>query len=341
MSESAALDQKIKEACRLLKAGELVAFPTETVYGLGADAENEAALDKLYRVKGRPKSHPVIVHVASVDKLSHWCSTVPPLAYKLAERYWPGPMTLILPRADHVSDAVTGGQNSVGIRIPNHPLALELLREFGGGVAAPSANRFGKLSPTTAQAVIEGLGGDVACVLDGGPSSVGIESTIISLTGEPSVLRPGMLSPDELSKVLGVRPATPYLDAGPSARGERAPGTLLSHYAPETPVELSSSRDLLEKAMELSAIGRPFAAMAFEDTAGKLSEICPTGYELLACKKDADDYARHLYDRLRKLDMLALDFILVEAVPTAALWDGVADRLKRASTREDYIGEGS
>lgn len=340
MSDFVLAPEKISEAVRLLKEGELVAFPTETVYGLGADASNDAALAKLYHVKGRPTSHPVIVHIASQDQLTDWCSVVPPLAYKLAEKYWPGPMTLILPKAEHVSNSVTGGQNSVGLRVPNHPVALELLREFGGGVAAPSANRFGKLSPTTAAAVAEGLGTDVALVLDGGPSTVGIESTIISLTGEPTVLRPGMLNIDELSEVLGVRPKTPYLAEAEQAGIERAPGSLPSHYAPETPVQLLNGSELVEKSLELSAIGRPFAAMVFAETAEKLGQISELPKcETLVCENDAETYARHLYDRLRKLDLFALDFILVEEVPFDTNWDGVSDRLRRASARNAVFGE--
>jgi len=181
----------------MLRAGELVAFPTETVYGLGADASSAAAVKKIFAAKGRPASHPVIVHIADMSELKHWAAEVPRAAWLLAEKFWPGPLTMVLKRAAHVHDVISGGQNTVGLRVPSHPVAQQLLKAFGGGIAAPSANRFGKLSPTTAAHVREELGDAVRIVLDGGACEVGIESTIVDLSREPpAILRPGRVSCD-------------------------------------------------------------------------------------------------------------------------------------------------
>ena len=193
----------LAEAVELLRAGELVAFPTETVYGLGADAGNPEALAKIFAAKGRPADHPLIVHVPDVAHLDQWAREIPDAAHLLAQAFWPGPLTLILKRQPTVPDLVTGGQDTVGLRIPHHPLALQLLKAFDGGIAAPSANRFGHISPTTAQHVREELGAAVALVLDGGPCSVGIESTIVDLSrGDPVILRPGMISAAQIDQAL-------------------------------------------------------------------------------------------------------------------------------------------
>ncbi len=240
----------IPRAVTLLRGGGLVVFPTETVYGLGADASNPIALRRLFAVKGRPVDHPVIVHLASVAMLDDWASDVPDDARALAERFWPGPLTLVLRRAAHVLDEVTGGLTTVGLRVPAAPIARELLEAFGGGLAAPSANRFGHVSPTTAKAVIDELGDAVDLVLDGGPCRVGVESTIVELTGEaPTVLRPGAITVAQLEDVLGraVRPPS-----GPS----RAPGMLPSHYAPNAAVEIVTAEAVAARAEELRQEGR-------------------------------------------------------------------------------------
>jgi L-threonylcarbamoyladenylate synthase len=212
----------IERAVALLRAGELVAFPTETVYGLGADAANPAAVAKIFAAKGRPQDHPLIVHLDGAAQLDAWARDIPAYAFELAEAFWPGPLTLILKRQPGVPDAVTGGQDTVGLRVPGHPLALELLRAFGGGLAAPSANRFGRISPTTARHVREELGEAVAMVLDGGPCQVGIESTILDCTGgAPRILRPGMVGAPALGRVLGRMPG--YGAAGgPRVSGSQA-----------------------------------------------------------------------------------------------------------------------
>ncbi len=309
----------LERAVQALKQGQLVAFPTETVYGLGADASNLEALKHLYRVKGRPGDHPVIVHLASAEQMPRWARQIPPQAWALARRFWPGPLTLILPRANGVSDRITGGQDTVGLRVPGHPIALMLLEAFGGGVAAPSANRFGSLSPTTAQHVLDDLGPDVAVVLDGGPCPVGIESTIVDLAGEsPRILRPGILGAHHLQEILGVAPPT----GGPT----RAPGTLSRHYSPRTPVRLVASQHLEAEFRRLLDSGAPGGVLAFRKP---LPQARPEGW--IQAPADPKDYARQLYASLRTLDALGLPLILVEEVPGDPGWDGVRDRLRRAA----------
>ncbi|HEY3563816.1 MAG TPA: L-threonylcarbamoyladenylate synthase, partial [Casimicrobiaceae bacterium] len=223
----------IARAAALLREGRLVAFPTETVYGLGADASNARAVRRIFAVKGRPEDHPVIVHVADLAHALRWAASLPDAARALAEAFWPGPLTLIVPRAAHVDDIVTGGQASVGLRAPSHPVAQALLRAFGGGIAAPSANRFGHVSATTAQHVVDDLGDGVDLVLDAGASPVGIESTIVACTtATPMLLRPGAIGQDAIARVLGRAPAARETSA------PRASGSLPSHYAPRTPASL-------------------------------------------------------------------------------------------------------
>jgi L-threonylcarbamoyladenylate synthase len=229
---------KVRRAAQILRAGGLVAFPTETVYGLGADAANAEAVARLYAVKRRPADHPVILHFANAEKAFAWARGVPEAARKLAERFWPGPLTLILKRSPLAKDFITGGQDTVGLRVPSHPVAQELLKEFSGGIAAPSANRFGLVSPTTAAHVRDDLGSDVDLVLEGGPSQVGIESTILDLSGPSAVLlRPGHVSKEDLEALIGeVRER--------AAASPRHPGGMARHYAPRTPAQLVFSYEL-------------------------------------------------------------------------------------------------
>jgi len=311
----------IEEAAARLAAGELVAFPTETVYGLGADAGNPAAVRAIFAAKGRPADHPVIVHVADFAALAHWARDVASDAQRLAQAFWPGPLTLILPRADRVDDAVTGGQASVGLRMPSHPVAQALLRAFaargGMGVAAPSANRFGRISPTTARHVADDLGDRVALIVDGGPCDVGIESTIVAfIDGEPVLLRPGGIGRDALARVLG-RPVRERADDAP-----RASGTLASHYAPRTPARLVAAHELVAQAMRggrIAVLARTVAAPADAQGPWLLGAPQPQAY------------AHDLYAHLRALDASGADAILIEDLPADDAWAAVRDRLARAT----------
>ena len=313
---------EVSRAAALLRAGELVAFPTETVYGLGADASNPQAVARIFAAKGRPADHPLIVHLPDASHLDRWAVDIPEAAHTLAAAFWPGPLTLILKRHPSVSDAITGGQETVGLRVPNHPLALQLLREFDGGVAAPSANRFGRVSPTTAAHVREELGDAVALIIDGGPCAVGIESTILDLSGgDARILRPGMLDAEAIAGVLG---APPFV--GGTQEAPRVSGSLEAHYAPQTPLRL----------VEVKTLGE-FAQLALD--AGKSVAVLSAGAPPLTHERlnwctaatDPEHYAHHLYARLRELDVSGCDLILVAAPPTDHRWNAVADRLNRAA----------
>ncbi|MFN4343167.1 MAG: L-threonylcarbamoyladenylate synthase [Azonexus sp.] len=321
-------DADYQRAVDLLIAGELVAIPTETVYGLGADAANPAAVARIFTAKGRPADHPLIVHLAGHDAVDHWAEQVPDVAWELMETFWPGPLTLILKKQAWVPDAVTGGQDTVGLRVPGHPVALELLRRFAAargkhaGIAAPSANRFGRISPTSAAHVAEELGERVPLILDGGPCKVGIESTIIDCSrGEPVVLRPGHISPAHLEAVLGSQPQIETSQGAP-----RVSGSLEAHYAPTTPLRLVAGERLLDfinaqrhrggKCAVISANQPPQAGMPH---AWRLMPADPVGY------------AHDLYAALRDMDHAGVDLIVVEALPAGAEWAAVADRLRRAA----------
>lgn len=317
-----------RRAVELLRAGELVALPTETVYGLGADATQPAAVAKIFAAKGRPADHPLIVHLAGHDAVEQWAQSVPAYAWELMESFWPGPMTLILKKQAWVPDAVTGGQDTVGLRVPGHPVALELLRRFAAaqegpaGIAAPSANRFGRISPTTAAHVAEELGERVALILDGGPCRVGIESTIIDCSrGAAVVLRPGHISPLHLEPILGHRPEIELSQGAP-----RVSGSLEAHYAPLTPLRLVSGERLLDfinaqrhrggKCAVISANQPPQAGM-------------PHAWRLMPA--DPVAYAHDLYAALRDMDHAGADLIVLEALPAEPEWAAVADRLRRAA----------
>jgi L-threonylcarbamoyladenylate synthase len=311
----------LDRAVELLRAGGLVAFPTETVYGLGADATNPAAVARIFAAKGRPADHPLIVHLASVAQVAEWADEVPASARALARAFWPGPLTLVLHRSTRVPDCVTGGQDTVGLRVPSHPVAHELLQRFGGGVAAPSANRHGRVSPTRAEHVREELGERVDLVLDGGDCEVGLESTIVGCSdGEVTLLRPGHITRSDLEQVVGpVRL--------PSSRVPRVPGSLRSHYAPATPVEL-----VTRKAIGSLARGEDAAGIAVLAPRPK-----PSGAAVLAWRElpaDPRGYGRGLYAALRELDALGAGRILVERVPPGDAWAAVADRLERAARRD-------
>jgi L-threonylcarbamoyladenylate synthase len=311
----------IEEAAEVLRAGGLVAFPTETVYGLGADASNPEAVKKIYAAKGRPRNHPLIVHLEDETRVPEWASEVPEATRRLAQRFWPGPLTLILKRAAHVSDLVTGGQDTVALRVPAHPAARALLVRFGGGIAAPSANRYGRVSATTAEHVRSEFGGTVEYVLDGGPCDVGIESTIVDMSGpHPALLRPGTITLDEIETVLG----SALSPAGPGS--PRAPGTLAKHYAPQTPVMLLEADLLVELASSMTRQGHKVAVLARSAMQPLLD-----GVTWVAAPADAAGYAHDLYANLRALDRAGCSSILVEQPPLAAAWAAVHDRLARAA----------
>jgi L-threonylcarbamoyladenylate synthase len=311
----------ITRAVAVLKAGDLVAFPTETVYGLGADASNVEAVRKIFAAKGRPANHPLIVHIADAVQLANWARDIPPAAHKLAKQFWPGPLTLVLQRNANVPDAVTGGQDTVALRVPSHPVAQALLREFGGGIAAPSANRFGRVSATTAAHVREEFGDSVACVLDGGAADVGIESTIVDCSrATPTLLRPGWITPQQLEAALGA----PL--AAPGASAPRAPGTLDKHYAPQTPLQLMEADLVVELARSLTRQGRRVAVLARTTLRPVID-----GLTWIAAPADAAGYAHDLYARLRELDHAGCDAILVEQPPEEPEWFAIRDRLNRAA----------
>lgn len=310
----------IAKAVEVLRAGGLVAFPTETVYGLGADASQADAVRRIFRAKGRPADHPVIVHLAAAQELGEWARDIPDAAWRLAERFWPGPLTLILKRGARVLDVVTGGQDSVGLRVPSHPVAVALLQAFRGGIAAPSANRFGRVSATTAEHVRRELGDAVDFILDGGACPVGIESTIVDLSsGAPVLLRPGRITLQEIESLLRV-PVSRGSLAGP-----RAPGTLAAHYAPRLPLRLAAPGTLDAAIREERARG-PIAVLARHARPAHSSATL-----WMTAPLDAAEYARLLYAGLRQIDDSGCDVIVVELPPDTPDWSAVRDRLQRAA----------
>ena len=308
----------LKDAATFLIAGNLVVFPTETVYGLGADASNQQAVARIYEVKGRPTDHPLIVHISSINNLDKWAKDIPEYAVKLARAFWPGPMTLILPRTDLAKDFITGGQNNVGIRVPSHTVALSLLKEFeaqgGYGVAAPSANRFGKVSPTCADDVKAELSDYLKLddlVLDGGHSSVGVESTIINCTNAtPIILRPGAITAAMINDLLGTKIKEVTKNNSDQIR---ASGLLESHYSPIAKVYLSGT----------PATGDGFIALSKFPT--------PSGVIRLASPSSNEEYARVLYQALRLADSKKLDRLFVIAPDGDDIAVAICDRLQKAS----------
>lgn len=293
----------VQRAVQVLRSGGLVAFPTETVYGLGADAENPQAIEAIFRVKGRPTTHPLIVHLGSGDEVKDWAVSVPDEAHLLIHTYWPGPLTLILKRALRVNRAVTGGQDTVGLRVPDHKVALAMLREFRGGVAAPSANRFGKVSPTCAEHVRQDLGSDVDFILDGGSCAVGLESTIVDFsTGEPIILRPGGVTREALQETL--RQTIPVR----ASASVRVPGQMESHYAPRAAVVLCPPGEAPAKAAALRGEGKKAVLLSIDDTSPD-----------------------RLYASLRRADAEAAEVIVVPLPEEIGLGLAVADRLRKAA----------
>ena len=313
----------VDQAAAHIRAGELVAFPTETVYGLGADASSDKAVAKIFASKGRPADHPLIVHIASSAQVLDYASSVPPFAQALINAFWPGPLTVILPRKPGVATAAAGGQNSIGLRCPAHPLALEFLKACNTGVAGPSANKFGRVSPTTAQHVVQEFG-DELMVLDGGPCKVGIESSIVDCTrSQPVLLRPGVLTRAQLSAACG----QPVLSAEDTAGdAPRAPGTLESHYAPNAKVRLMDAKAIQTALDLLDADAAHIAIYARSIVRIKSSKVL---YRRMP--DDALATAEQLFAVLRDFDAQGVKLIWIEPVPELAEWDGVRDRLARAA----------
>jgi len=316
-----ATQAELDAAVQALRDGELVAFPTETVYGLGAHAGHPAALRRIFDLKGRPLSHPLIVHLDSVRYLGRWAREIPPAAERLASSFWPGPLTLVLPRAYNVHPLVTGGQDTIAVRVPAHPMAQQLLTAFGGGIAAPSANRYGRLSPTRAEHVREELGDAVRLVLDGGDSKVGLESTIVAcLNGTVRVLRPGAIGLSQLRGVVG------EVLVGTSERAPRVPGSSGAHYAPVTPLAIVSAEEVEQLAADLSAEGSRIAVLARRPPLRAHQYVT-----WINAGVRPEAYAHDLYSHLRALDRSACTRILVQAVPDEERWDAIRDRLARAA----------
>ncbi|SDV51624.1 L-threonylcarbamoyladenylate synthase [Chitinasiproducens palmae] len=320
-------------AIELLAAGEVIGIPTETVYGLAGDAANPASIARIYALKGRPANHPVIVHLPPEGDPLAWAATLPDAARRLIDAFWPGPLTLILPRAAGVSDAVTGGQDTVGLRCPSHPLAQALFRGFSarvggqGGIAAPSANRFGRVSPTTAAHVVDEFGGRVP-VLDGGACEVGIESTIVDVSrGFAALLRPGQIGAAQLAEALGEMPRLP--DGSPDPSAPRASGTLSAHYAPDTPLLLLDADAIAAALAARRGDALPVVAVLRPDALRRIA--AGRGVEVVAAPADPDAYARELYAMLRRLDSAAYSQIYIETLPATLAWQAVNDRLGRAA----------
>ncbi|MGO9804766.1 MAG: L-threonylcarbamoyladenylate synthase [Steroidobacteraceae bacterium] len=322
---------EIETAVQALRDGELVAFPTETVYGLGANAQNPVAVRRIFEAKGRPAAQPLIVHLDSPRFLHRWVREVPEGALKLAERFWPGPLTMVMPRAAHVHDVVTGGQDTIAIRVPAHPMAQQLLTAFGGGIVAPSANRYGRLSPTRAEHVREELGEAVRVVLDGGECQIGLESTIVSFEGTSArLLRPGSVTAGEIRAVVG------ELLVGPSADSPRVPGTAPTHYAPLTPMTIVPAGEIDAQADAASGGGKRIAVLA-----QRLPLRSHKYVTWINAGRRPESYGHDLYNNLRTLDRAGCQKILVQAVPDGERWDAIRDRLLRAATNVAESDEGT
>jgi L-threonylcarbamoyladenylate synthase len=318
---------EIEAAVQALRDGELVAFPTETVYGLGANAQNPAAVRRIFEAKGRPPNHPVIVHLDSPRFLHRWVREVPPAATRLADTFWPGPLTMVMPRAANVHDVITGGQDTVAIRVPAHPMAQQLLTAFGGGIAAPSANRYGRVSPTRAEHVREELGDVPRVILDGGECQLGLESTIVSFEG-PSVrlLRPGSVTAAQLRTAIGDLLVGELL-VGAADASPRVPGSPPTHYAPTTPMTVVPAGEIDAQADAASSGGRRVAVLA-----QRLPLRSHKYVTWINAGRRPESYGRDLYTNLRTLDKAGCQRILVQDVPDGERWVAIRDRLLHAAT---------
>ncbi len=313
----------LEQAIAELKKGEVVAIPTETVYGLAADATNDDALKKIFTIKQRPADHPLIVHIGDIDQVDYWVTAFPDIAVKLAKAFWPGALTLVLPAKQHVSRVVRGGESTVALRVPNHPVTLALLKQSGLSVAAPSANLFTQLSPTTASHVEAGLG-EAIPVLDGGACNIGIESTIVSVAanGQWQLLRPGMISEEDIAKIANIKPANVAAQTTPKAPGQHA-----LHYSPRTSLILFKDKPALIKESELLIqAGLTCAALLIGDGDAPNCAV-------VRLPNQPDKVAELLYGTLHSLDAMRVDRLLVELPPSAPAWSAILDRLNRAGHR--------
>lgn len=328
--------EQMQEAGDLIAAGELVAFPTETVYGLGGDALHPDAAKKIYEAKGRPSDNPLIIHIAEVSDLERVAKEVPEQAKKLADAFWPGPLTMVVWKKDEVPFATTGGLNTVAVRMPNHPVALELIRKSGKLIAAPSANTSGRPSPTEASHVMEDLEGRIAMVLDGGPVGIGIESTIIDLTEEtPMVLRPGYITPEMLSEVLGEEVIIdPGIIAADDTTKPKAPGMKYKHYAPKADmVIVDGEKEAVVKKIssliqEARTQGKKVAVIATDETK---SDYCADVVLSIGTREEEDSIAKHMYKILRDCDKLDVDVIYSESFKTPRIGQAIMNRLLKAA----------
>mgnify|MGYP000025556772 CR=1 FL=1 len=318
-------ENSVTQAMELLQKGEAVALPTETVYGLAADASDIIAVNKIFEAKGRPKNHPLIVHIPDVSHLENWAKTIPNIAYDLATLFWPGPLSILLQKADHVHYEVTGGLDTIALRVPAHPLFLEVLTKLNIGLAAPSANRYKQLSPTIAEQVMQGLGGRIAAVLEGGPCQHGLESTILDLVSEkPRVLRAGPVTQQQLETAMGHSVDTPKNHA------EAVPGNIEAHYQPSTPLRILSSAQLLEKIDSL--LQKNCHLIVWSDT---IIERCKKVNFPVSkwsnLENDAALFGRDLYVTLYRVDQTFPSQIIIEQPPQSDAWAAVNDRVSRAS----------
>lgn len=314
-------DAEIDQAVGILKRGGLVAFPTETVYGLGADARNASAVEKIFAAKKRPRTHPLIVHLANLDQLDDWVQPLTAPAQRLAQKFWPGPLTLILPRKPEVLDAVTGGAEALGVRIPSHPIAQRLLQKFGGGVAAPSANQFKRVSPTLAKHVRHDLGNAVELILDGGPCEVGIESTIVDFSQDPPViLRSGRITQAELEQAAGL------VFSGINRQQTASPGQHPIHYSPRAKTLIAATKDLQNVAERLAATGERVVVLSQTPSPSKVKQF--VWWQLPA---ELDAVAQVLYQRLHEVDEQGFDVVLIDLPPDEGIGSAIRDRLYRAA----------
>lgn len=332
--------QAIKEAAQLIKENELVAFPTETVYGLGGNGLVDETVDKIYTAKGRPSDNPLILHISHKEQLKQLVSQIPPLAEALMEAFWPGPLTLVLPKQKGVAMRASAGLDTIAVRMPDHPIALDFIKEAGVPIAAPSANRSGRPSPTTAQHVLQDLDGRIAGVLDGGPTGIGVESTVVDACGEvPIILRPGGITAEQIAQITG----EVALDPGLTQEGiaPRSPGMKYRHYAPEGEMWLVEGKDLQETVQTINRLieegiqdGKKVGVL----TTAEGKSAYPKAHRVFPCgtRTDLITVARHLYDALRTFDDEGIDFILAETFPEQGVGQAVMNRLRKAAGGKRY-----